>query len=100
MALQIMTVIYCLCARSEIVERYRLFYRYKKEKVKQVFQILGSDQSEEDFINTFKRLYPEDWQKIQEVWSYEEKCTPPGKRHPMPHPDVYMKEMYRNHKPR
>ena len=70
MALQIMTVIYCLCARSEIVERYRLFYRYKKEKVKQVFQILGSDQSEEDFINTFKRLYPEDWQKILELPVY------------------------------
>ena len=60
----------CLCARSEIVERYRLFYRYKKEKVKQVFQILGSDQSEEDFINTFKRLYPEDWQKILELPVY------------------------------
>ena len=76
------------------------FIRYKKEKLKQVFQILGSDHTEEDFINTFKRLYPEDWLKIQEVWSNEEKGTPPGKRHPMPHPDVYMKEMYRNHKPR
>ena len=53
-----------------MVERYRLFYRYKKEKVKQVFQILGSDQSEEDFINTFKRLYPEDWQKILELPVY------------------------------
>ena len=48
------------------------FIRHKKEKVKQVFQILGSEHTEEDFINTFKRLYPEDWQKIQEVWSYEE----------------------------
>ena len=43
------------------------FVRDKNEKVKQVFQILGSDHTEEDFINTFKRLYPEDWQKIQEV---------------------------------
>lgn len=41
------------------------FIRHKKEKVKQVFQILGSDHTEEDFINTFKRLYPEDWQKIR-----------------------------------
>lgn len=36
------------------------FVRDKNEKVKQVFQILGSDHTEEDFINTFKRLYPED----------------------------------------
>ena len=76
------------------------FIKHKKEKVKQVFRILGSDYNEEDFISTFKKLYPEDWQKIQEVWSYEEKGTPPGKRHPMPHPDIHMKEMYRNHKPR
>lgn len=46
------------------------FVRDKNEKVKQVFQILGSDHTEEDFINTFKRLYPEDWQKIQDLWSY------------------------------
>ncbi len=40
------------------------FIRHKKEKVNQVFQILGLDHTEEDSINTFKRLYPEDWQKI------------------------------------
>ena len=26
----------------------------------------------------------------------EEADTPPGKKHPMPPPEVYMKEMYRN----
>ncbi len=76
------------------------FIRYKKEKIKQVFQTPGSEHTEESFINTFKSLYPADWQRIQEEqWLYEEQCTPLGKRHPMPHPDVYMKEMYRNHKP-
>ena len=44
------------------------FIRHKKEKVKKVFQFLGSDHNEEDFINTFKRLYPEDWQKISCVY--------------------------------
>lgn len=29
------------------------FIRHKKEKVKQVFQVLGLDHIEEDFINTF-----------------------------------------------
>ena len=76
------------------------FIKQKKEKIKKVFTILGSDYTEDIFISTFKTLYPEDWQKVQEVWLYEEQCTPPGKRHPMPHPDVYMKEMYRNHKPK
>ena len=52
------------------------FVRDKNEKVKQVFQILGSDHTEEDFINTFKRLYPEDWQKIQDLWSYCNLRTP------------------------
>lgn len=76
-----------------------ILVRYKKKT--SLFQILGSNHTEEGFINAFKRrLYLDDWQKIQEVWNYEEKCTPPGKRHPMPHPEVYMKEMYRNHKPR
>ena len=72
---------------------------YKKDKIIQVFQILGSNHTENSFIETFKSLYPEDWQRIQDKWLYEEQCTPPGKKHPMPHPDVYMKEMYRNHKP-
>ena len=76
------------------------FIRHKKEKIKKVFEILGSDCTEENFISTFKSIYPDDWQKVQDVWLYEEQCTPPGKRHPMPHPDVYMKEMYRNHKPK
>ena len=76
------------------------FIKYKKKKVNHVFQILGDELTETDFINTFKSLYPDDWQKIQEVWMYEEQNTLPGKKHPMQPPEVYMKEMYRNHKPR
>ncbi len=57
------------------------FIRHKEGKVKQVFQILGLNHTEEDFINIFKRLYPDDWQIIQDLWSYEENSTPPGKRH-------------------
>lgn len=76
------------------------FINYKKEKIKHVFQVLGSNQTEVRFINTFKSLYPDDWQKVQDLWLYEEQCTPPGKKHPMPDPETYMKEMYRNHRPR
>lgn len=76
------------------------FIHYKKKKIEHIFQILGADATETEFICTFMSLYPEDWQKIQEQWLYEEQNTPVGKKHPMQHPDVYMKEMYRNHKPR
>lgn len=76
------------------------FIKFKKEKIKHIFRILGSNHTEESFINTFKSLYPDDWQKVKDLWFYEERCTPPGKKHPMPNPDTYMKEMYRNHRPR
>ncbi len=87
---------------GKIIEEYVMgcFIKYKKEKIQQVFHVLGADYTEDSFISTFKTLFPADWKRIQEQWLYEEQCTPLGKKHPMPHPDVYMKEMYRNHKPR
>ena len=76
------------------------FIKYKKKKANRVFEKLGDNFTESAFIESFKILYPDDWQRIQDIWAYEEKVTPKGKKHPMPHPDVYMKEMYRNHKPK
>ena len=76
------------------------FISRKKEKVAIVFKKVGFDADEGTFIAAFKRLYPNDWLKINERWQLEEDNTPPGKKHPMQHPDVYMKEMYRNHKPK
>ena len=68
----------------------------KREKVKAIFDRHGYDISEEVFISFFKLMYAEDWELIQEKWYDEEKNTPPGKKHSMPHPDIYMHEMYRN----
>ena len=76
------------------------FIKRKKEKIKHVFTVLGDTHTETEFVKIFKRLYPDDWQRIQDKWNSEEQNTPPGKKHPMQHPDVYMKEMYRNHKPK
>jgi len=75
------------------------FIKFKKAKIENVFKNTGSNCSEEEFVTTFKLLYPDDWLKIQDFWLNEERCTPPGKKHPMPDPETYMKEMYRNHKP-
>ena len=76
------------------------FISHKKDKISAVFEAVGTDADEESFIATFKRLYPNDWLRINERWQLEEDSTPPGMKHSMQHPDVYMKEMYRNHKPR
>ena len=76
------------------------FISREKDKISAVFETVGIDADEESFITAFKKLYPHDWLKINERWQLEEDGTPPGKKHSMQHPDVYMKEMYRNHKPR
>lgn len=76
------------------------FISRKKDKIAAVFAKAGSDVDEESFIFAFKQMYPGDWEKIKEKWQTEEDSTPPGKKHPMQHPDVYMKEMYRNHRPK
>ena len=72
----------------------------KKDKISAVFEAVGTDADGESFIAAFKKLYSNDWLKINERWQFEEDNTLPGKGHPMQHPDVYMKEMYRNHRPR
>ncbi len=74
------------------------FISKKKDKILSVFKELGSNHTEESFIALFKELYPQDWIRINEKWTEEEQNTPLGKRHPMQHPDIYMKEMYRNWK--
>lgn len=76
------------------------FITRKKDKISAVFEAVGTDADEESFIVAFKKLYPHDWLKINERWQLEEDSTPPGKKHSMQHPDEYMKEMYRNHKPK
>ena len=76
------------------------FISRKKDKISAVFETVGINADEESFIAAFKKLYPNDWLRINERWQLEEDSTPPGKKHSMQHPDVYMKEMYRNHKPK
>ncbi len=74
------------------------FISRKKEKITSVFAKLGENHTEESFISLFKEMYPSDWKKINDKWLEEEASTQPGKKHSMPRPDIYMKEMYRNHK--
>ena len=68
----------------------------KEEKVDAVFAALGETIDEASFIEKFKEMYPKDWGRIQAKYTEEERKTKPGKTHPMPHPDDYMKNMYKN----
>ena len=67
----------------------------KEEKVAAVFAALGDSVSESSFIETFKEMYPKDWDRIKAKFRQEEAHSKPGKSHPMPEPDVYMKNMYK-----
>ena len=71
--------------------------KHKKEKVAAVFEALGPDRNEEAFSRRFRELYPEDWERIICRWQEEVLNTTVGKGHMMPHPQVYIHEMYRNH---
>ena len=74
------------------------FIRYKPQKVQAVLKTLGEGHTPDSFAEAFKVRFPEDWQLIQAKWQEEETSTPPGKGHPMQPPEVYLREMYRNHK--
>ncbi len=71
------------------------FIKRKTEKAEKVFDSLDTI-TEEAFIERFKEMYPNDWVLIIEKWEAEERNTPHGKKHPMPRPDIYMKNMFRN----
>lgn len=63
--------------------------RNKKSKISAVTDAIGSNITEKLFIEKYKAMYPLDWEKIQKRW---EAGIPD-----MQEPNVYMKEMYRNH---
>ena len=68
----------------------------KDEKIKTVWDALDGDITEQAFISKFKDMYPKDWERIKAKYKKEERETKPGKSHPMPNPDQYMKNMYKN----
>ena len=45
----------------------------KEEKVQKILNVLGSEVSEEKFIEKFKELYPKDWNNVKAKYAEEEK---------------------------
>tara|TARA_R110001583_G_scaffold88544_3_gene229462 strand:- start:582 stop:818 length:237 start_codon:yes stop_codon:yes gene_type:complete len=63
----------------------------KDEKIADVVSKLKSGFSPTEFVEQFKSLYPKDWGKIEKNYRDHERRTKPGKSHPMPEPNQYLK---------
>lgn len=68
----------------------------KSEKAFALFGAMGADDGAERFAELFREAHPSDWAKIVERYEDEELATRPGKKHPMPEPEVYLRDMYRS----
>lgn len=69
----------------------------KEEKVNAIFEAMENINDKQEFKNKFKAMYPDDWNKVKvkAKFNKEERDTKPGKNHPMPHPDIYLSNMYK-----
>lgn len=66
----------------------------KDEKVASVVAELPDGFSQEDFAVKFKEMHPKDWGRIQKAYRDHERKTKPGKTHPMPSPEQFLKNCY------
>jgi len=62
----------------------------KDEKVINVLLMLQSKVSDENFVEKFKEVYPDDWKRVNKRYNEHERLTKDGKSHPMAHPHQYM----------
>ena len=63
----------------------------KDEKIQIVISNLENDYSENDFIEKFRELYQDDWNKIVKNYNQHLQKAKPGKPIPMPKPEQYLK---------
>ncbi|MEM0674355.1 hypothetical protein AAHA48_14415 [Dickeya oryzae] len=63
----------------------------KEEKIQSTYDSLQPNFTFEQFLEAFKSLYPKDWVKLEKEYAKHERRTKPGKSHPMPHPEQYMR---------
>lgn len=67
----------------------------KSEKAKMVIDAMTNQADIEEFKTLFKKMYPDDYAKIEKAYRDEERNDKKGKGHPMPHPDIYLSNMYK-----
>ena len=69
------------------------FIKDKKDKIVATINSLNDEYSDKEFIEKFKELYPNYVAKIEANYRKHQRKTKPGKSHPMPSPDQYMRNM-------
>lgn len=67
----------------------------REEKIRTVFDAMTDIDDMDDFKVKFKEMYPNEWNKIWTTFKKEEEKTAEGKKHPMPHPEKYLENMYK-----
>lgn len=70
----------------------------RKEKAFEIFDELGKDCSFESFYGKFIEKNPKDFKRIKARYNKEERKTKEGKRHPMPHPTQYIRNLFNTYK--
>ena len=67
----------------------------KDEKANMVIESMTNKQSEDEFRSRFKEMFPDDYLNIVRTYEKEERKCKRDKRHPMPHPDKYLSNMFK-----
>lgn len=67
------------------------------EKVSNVISMLHEGFSENEFVEKFRQVYPDDYAKCMKKFLKEERHTKEGKTHPMQHPDHHIKAALRSY---
>lgn len=70
----------------------------KAEKMAAVEATLPNPFTFDDFLFAFQNLYPKDWQKVVREYQKHEKKIRPGKSHPMPKPEQYIRNAFHVHR--
>ncbi len=62
----------------------------KEEKLPKIASIMDVGFTDDEYVETFKKLYSKYWNNIVKRYNEHEKLNKPGKGHPMPEPRKYL----------
>lgn len=67
----------------------------KEKKMRAVFEAMKDKSSFDEFRDTFLRMFPDDWKRINKRYIEHERKDTKGKGHPMPKPYTYLLNMHK-----
>lgn len=66
----------------------------KVNKAEDILNSMTDMYCEEEFKELFKKMYPDDWKRINRKYLKETVNVKAEKEYPMPEPEVYLHNMY------